>query len=202
MPLETDANPKSSKFRRLKGGRCGRKSAAALAAVPLPGQDSPRADSSPPHGRTGVWRGCFRSSMSVSAPFVWRCLSGSAVAPFPPAPFVWRCLSGSAVAPFPHPPHRTGHADFPLALRRHFLVNFDLTSEIWRGMCHLSVFVCLLFRLLGGKSAKLCIKSLISHDIAAQQWCGSHPSPYGGQDKRFRGRQADRRLASRRQLSR
>jgi hypothetical protein len=28
------------------------------------------------------------------------------------APFVWRCLSGSAVAPFPHPPHRTGHADF------------------------------------------------------------------------------------------
>jgi hypothetical protein len=30
-----------------------------------------------------------------------------------PAPFVWRCLSGSAVAPFPHPPHRTGHADFP-----------------------------------------------------------------------------------------
>src|SRR5580658_8475907 len=29
-----------------------------------------------------------------------------------PAPFVWRCLSGSAVAPFPHPPHRTGHADF------------------------------------------------------------------------------------------
>ncbi len=29
------------------------------------------------------------------------------------APFVWRCLSGSAVAPFPHPAHRTGHADFP-----------------------------------------------------------------------------------------
>ena len=30
-----------------------------------------------------------------------------------PAPFVWRCLSGSTVAPFPHPAHRTGHADFP-----------------------------------------------------------------------------------------
>ena len=29
------------------------------------------------------------------------------------APFVWRCLSGSTVAPFPHPSHRTGHADFP-----------------------------------------------------------------------------------------
>ena len=26
-----------------------------------------------------------------------------------PAPFVWRCLSGSTVAPFPHPAHRTGH---------------------------------------------------------------------------------------------
>ncbi len=29
------------------------------------------------------------------------------------APFVWRCLTGSTVAPFPHPAHRTGHADFP-----------------------------------------------------------------------------------------
>ena len=38
--------------------------------------------------KVGVWRGGFRLSMSVSAPFVWR------------------CLSGSAVAPFPHPPHR------------------------------------------------------------------------------------------------
>ena len=30
-----------------------------------------------------VWRGDVGLSMSVSAPFVWRCLSGSAVAPFP-----------------------------------------------------------------------------------------------------------------------
>jgi hypothetical protein len=30
-----------------------------------------------------MWRGDVRLSMSVSAPFVWRCLSGSAVAPFP-----------------------------------------------------------------------------------------------------------------------
>jgi hypothetical protein len=29
------------------------------------------------------------------------------------APFVWRCLSGSAIAPFPHPSHRTQRADFP-----------------------------------------------------------------------------------------
>ncbi len=29
------------------------------------------------------------------------------------APFVWRCLSSSAVTPFPHPAHRTGQAAFP-----------------------------------------------------------------------------------------
>jgi len=29
------------------------------------------------------------------------------------APFVWRCPSNLAVAPFPHPAHRTGHADLP-----------------------------------------------------------------------------------------
>jgi hypothetical protein len=44
--------------------------------------------------RVGVWRGGVRLGIAV------------------PAPFVWRCLSGSAVAPFPHPPHRTGQADF------------------------------------------------------------------------------------------
>src|SRR6266851_5726308 len=43
---------------------------------------------------TGFWRGGGRPGMSVSAPFVWR------------------CLSGSTIAPFPHPSHRTGHADF------------------------------------------------------------------------------------------
>ena len=46
-------------------------------------------------GRVEVWRGDFRSSISVAASFVWR------------------CLSGSTMAPFPHPAHRTGHADFP-----------------------------------------------------------------------------------------
>src|ERR1700704_3613153 len=29
------------------------------------------------------------------------------------APFVRRCLTGSTVAPFSHPAHRTGQADFP-----------------------------------------------------------------------------------------
>ena len=40
------------------------------------------------------------------------------------APFVWRCLSGSAVAPFPHPSHRTGRADFP-----HPALGQDLTPS-------------------------------------------------------------------------
>jgi hypothetical protein len=29
------------------------------------------------------------------------------------ASFVWRCLSGSTMTPFPHLAHRSGHADFP-----------------------------------------------------------------------------------------
>src|ERR1700730_3732096 len=45
--------------------------------------------------RVEVWRGGGRPSISVAAPFVWR------------------CLTGSTVAPFPHPAHRTGHADLP-----------------------------------------------------------------------------------------
>src|SRR5208337_3533807 len=62
----------------------------------------------PSHGarRVEVWRGDVRLSMSVSAPFVWR------------------CLSGSAVAPFPHPAHRTGQADFP-----HPALGQDLTPS-------------------------------------------------------------------------
>ena len=46
-------------------------------------------------GRVEMWRGGCRLNISVSAPFVWR------------------CLSGSTLTPFPHPAHRTGHADFP-----------------------------------------------------------------------------------------
>src|SRR5262249_33991634 len=47
------------------------------------------------HGRVGVWRSGCRPNISVAAPFVWR------------------CLTSSTLAPFPHPAHRTGHADFP-----------------------------------------------------------------------------------------
>ena len=46
-------------------------------------------------GRVEVWRGGCRSNISVAAPFVWR------------------CLTGSTLAPSPHLAHRTGHADLP-----------------------------------------------------------------------------------------
>ena len=46
-------------------------------------------------GRVEMWRGGVRLDLSVAAPFVWR------------------CLSSSAVTPFPHPAHRTGQAAFP-----------------------------------------------------------------------------------------
>ena len=46
-------------------------------------------------GRVGMWRGGSRLTISVAAPFVWR------------------CLSRSAVGPFPHSAHRTGQADLP-----------------------------------------------------------------------------------------
>ena len=46
-------------------------------------------------GRVKMWRGGLRYSLSVAAPFVWR------------------CLNSLTITPFPHPPHRTGHADFP-----------------------------------------------------------------------------------------
>ena len=42
-----------------------------------------------------MWRGGCRPNISVSASFVWR------------------CLSGSTMTPFPHPAHRTGHANLP-----------------------------------------------------------------------------------------
>ena len=42
-----------------------------------------------------MWRGGLRCGLSVTAPFVWR------------------CLNSRTITPFPHPPHRTGHADFP-----------------------------------------------------------------------------------------
>src|ERR1700687_649082 len=46
-------------------------------------------------GGVEMWRGGCRSNISVAASFVWR------------------CLNGPTVAPFPHPAHRTGLADLP-----------------------------------------------------------------------------------------
>jgi hypothetical protein len=42
-----------------------------------------------------MWRGGLRFSLSVAAPFVWR------------------CLNSRTITPFPHPSHRTGQADLP-----------------------------------------------------------------------------------------
>ena len=64
-------------------------------------------------GRVEMWRGGGRSGMSVSAPFVWR------------------CLSGSTMAPFPHPAHRTQQADFP-----HCALGQDVTPSPTTGRGH------------------------------------------------------------------
>jgi hypothetical protein len=48
-----------------------------------------------PLSRVEVWRGDRRPGLSVSAPFVWR------------------CLTSRTLAPFPHPARRTRRADFP-----------------------------------------------------------------------------------------
>jgi hypothetical protein len=47
------------------------------------------------NGRVRMWRGGLRCGLSVSASFVWR------------------CLTSRTITPFPHPPQRTGRADFP-----------------------------------------------------------------------------------------
>src|ERR1041385_6227458 len=61
------------------------------------------------NGRVEMWRGGCRLNISVAASFVWR------------------CLSGSAMAPFPHPAHRTGQADLP-----HPALGQDLTPLLSR----------------------------------------------------------------------
>ena len=68
--------------------RQGRVSAAGSVNRPWPGRSG-----TGKMRRVEMWRGGCRSNISVAAPFVWR------------------CLTGSAVAPFPYPGHRTGLAD-------------------------------------------------------------------------------------------
>src|SRR5450759_4766453 len=60
-------------------------------------------------GRVEMWRGGVRQNISVAASFVWR------------------CLNGSTMAPFPHPAHRTGQADFP-----HPALGQDFTPSLSR----------------------------------------------------------------------
>jgi hypothetical protein len=59
--------------------------------------------------RVEMWRGGVRQNISVAAPFVWR------------------CLNGSTMAPFPHPAQRTGQADFP-----HPALGQDFTPSLSR----------------------------------------------------------------------
>src|SRR5712672_3693921 len=85
------------------------------AASPLTEVHRPRARQAvdvvgaPAYGRVEMWRGGCRPDISVAASFVWR------------------CLSGSTMTPFPHPAHRTGHADLP-----HPALGQDLTPLLSR----------------------------------------------------------------------
>jgi len=81
---QLQVRPKPMMSGRVASGPCVSVSAAAGAAKLLT-----------PFGRVEMWRGGDRFGLSVAAPFVWR------------------CPSTRAVAPFPHPAHRTGQADFP-----------------------------------------------------------------------------------------
>ena len=94
------------------------------------GGPSPPTPVGPGDRRVGVWRGGFRLSMSVAAPFVWR------------------CLSGSTIAPFPHPPHRTGragHGQEQLGLSqaaqlpgRHRIRHLMFEARLWSGALRLA----------------------------------------------------------------
>jgi hypothetical protein len=61
-----------------------------------------------------MWRSGCRSYISVSASFVWR------------------CLSGSTAAPFPHPAHRTGQADYRPKVHRRGDSQADWPRRLWR----------------------------------------------------------------------
>src|SRR6202040_393410 len=78
------------KFLRLPGNAVN----ALLVKLPAQGIHSDATDGTL-LCRVEMWRGGCRSNISVSASFVWR------------------CLSGATMTPFPHPSHRTGHEDFP-----------------------------------------------------------------------------------------
>jgi hypothetical protein len=53
-------------------------------------------------GRVEMWRGGSRLNIFVSAPFLWRCLSGPTITPFP-IPLI-ELDGGSTRPPAPWPP--------------------------------------------------------------------------------------------------
>src|ERR1700736_429906 len=80
-----------------RAGQIGNARNPPRAAIRGPSRPSTALDPGPmaQTGRVEVWRSGCRLNISVAAPFVWR------------------CLTSSTLAPFPHPAHRTGHADLP-----------------------------------------------------------------------------------------
>src|SRR5215468_9987655 len=111
-----------------------------------------------------MWRGGGRPSMSVAALFVWR------------------CLTGSAMAPFPHPAHRTGHADFPHpALGQDFTPSSRVTpSAVSERFSEL--LGCPISRSLTTSCVCLELRPLPSPGITRlQRYCGPlrHPSAPG-----------------------
>ena len=87
--------PERAAFHRKAKGRKGRLPTVTTDFAPLslltdtlpvPGDGAPMQR----YGRVGMWRGGGRIGLSVSAPFVWR------------------CLNSRAITPFPHPARRTG----------------------------------------------------------------------------------------------
>jgi len=85
-------------------------------------------------GRVEMWRGCFRQNISVAASFVWR------------------CLTGSAMTPFPHPAHRTGQADLP-----HPALGQDFTPSLSRATPSAEHFSELIGCPISGSFATYCV---------------------------------------------
>jgi hypothetical protein len=86
------------------------------------------------------------------------------------APFVWRCLNSSTVAPFPHPARRTGHAELP-----HPALGQDFTPLLSRATPSAvsepssELIGCPISRFLTASCVCLELRSLPSTGIARRQ---------------------------------
>ena len=77
-------------------------------------------------GRVGTWRGCVRSGMSVSASFVWRCLSGSTITPIERGGRISRTTLSDKISRL-HPRHvvpKPGQAEGEIEERRKCVARF------------------------------------------------------------------------------